>query len=58
MQQEVATLMGISQPSVANLERKTADFKLSSLRRYFTALGVEATIQVVLPSGEIRQIKI
>jgi predicted transcriptional regulator len=50
--------MGVSQPSIANLEKKGADIKLSTLHRYFDALGIEGTIQIKLPSGELRHIAI
>ena len=57
-QSQLASLMGISQPSVANLEKKGADVKLSTLHRYFNALGIEGSIQMKLPSGEMRYITI
>ncbi|MBQ5766573.1 MAG: helix-turn-helix domain-containing protein [Burkholderiaceae bacterium] len=57
-QSQLASLMGVSQPSIANLEKKGADIKLSTLHRYFDALGIEGTIQIKLPSGELRHIAI
>lgn len=38
-QVEMAKCLGISQPSVANLEKRRQEIKLSSLKRYVEAMG-------------------
>lgn len=38
-QQDVATLLGITQPAVAKFERYDSDPKLSTVRRYAHAIG-------------------
>ncbi|MDN3520728.1 helix-turn-helix domain-containing protein [Halomonas ramblicola] len=50
-QVELAEMMGISQPSVANLEKRGAEIKLSSLKRYVEAMGGKLTIDIELPDG-------
>jgi len=39
-QQQVAQLMGVSQPTIAGFERYDNDSKLSTIRRYAHAVGV------------------
>ncbi|MCH4563657.1 helix-turn-helix domain-containing protein [Halomonas sp. EGI 63088] len=51
-QVELATLMGVSQPSVANLEKRGTEIKLSSLKRYIEAMGGKLTIDIELPDGQ------
>ena len=51
-QSELAELMGISQPSVANLEKRGSEIKLSSLKRYVEAMGGKLTIDIELPDGQ------
>lgn len=51
-QAELAELMGISQPSVANLEKRGSEIKLSSLKRYVEAMGGKLTIDIELPDGQ------
>lgn len=43
--------MGISQPSVANLEKRDHEVKISSLKRYIEALGGKLSLDVELPDG-------
>lgn len=57
-QAEVATLMGIKQPTVANLERNGKDVKLLSLKRYVEALGGELTIDIQMPNGQHFDMKV
>ena len=50
-QTEMAKRLGISQPSVANLEKRGAEIKLSSLKRYVEAMGGKLSLDVQLPDG-------
>lgn len=50
-QVEIAKAMGISQPSVANLEKPGKDLRLSSLKKYIEAAGGKLRIDVELPDG-------
>lgn len=50
-QVEMAKRLGISQPSVANLEKRGVEIKLSSLKRYVEAMGCKLTVDVQLPDG-------
>ncbi|WP_437891176.1 helix-turn-helix domain-containing protein [Phytobacter sp. V91] len=51
-QTEMALSMGIAQPTLARMERTSNDPKLSTLKRYVTALGGELSIDVKLPNGK------
>jgi DNA-binding transcriptional regulator YiaG len=50
-QVQLAGLMDVSQPSVANLEKRGTEIKLSSLKRYIEAMGGKLTIDIELPDG-------
>ncbi len=50
-QVDMAKRLGISQPSVANLEKRGAEIKLSSLKRYVEAMGGKLSLDVQLPDG-------
>ena len=51
-QAELATAMGVKQPTVAKMEQAENDRRLSTLRRYVAALGGEISIDVTLPTGK------
>jgi DNA-binding XRE family transcriptional regulator len=51
-QEDMARQLGISQPSVANLEKRGQEIKLSSLKRYVEALGGTLTLNIQLPNGQ------
>lgn len=51
-QSELARALGISQPSVANLEKRGAEIKLSSLKRYVEAMGGKLSLDIELPDGK------
>lgn len=51
-QTELATALGVKQPAVARMENPDNDPRLSTLKRYVTALGGELYIDVKLPSGK------
>ncbi|MNC71511.1 Antitoxin HigA [compost metagenome] len=44
--------MGVKQPTVAKIEQPDNDPRLSTLKRYVTALGGEVSIDVILPTGK------
>ena len=50
-QQDLAAALGISQPSVANLEKRGHEVKISSLKRYIEALGGKLSLDVELADG-------
>lgn len=50
-QVEMAARLGISQPSVANLEKRGQEIKLSSLKRYVEAMGGKLALDIELPDG-------
>ncbi len=51
-QSEIAETLGVSQQSIALMERTGRDITLSSLKRFVEAGGGKASISVLLPSGE------
>ena len=51
-QAELAAAMGVKQPTVAKMEQADNDPRLSTLKRYVTALGGEISIDVTLPTGK------
>ncbi len=50
-QHDIAIALGISQPSVANLEKRGHEVKISSLKRYIEALGGKLSLDVELSDG-------
>ncbi|CDT53033.1 Transcriptional regulator [Vibrio coralliirubri] len=50
-QVELATAMGITQPTVANLEKEGQNLRLTSLKRYVEAAGCKLKIDIELPDG-------
>lgn len=51
-QTELASLMGVKQPTLAKIEQPDNDPRLSTLKRYVVALGGELTIDITLPTGK------
>jgi predicted transcriptional regulator len=51
-QTEMAHAMGVKQPTIARMEQADNDPRLSTLKRYVTALGGEISIDVNLPTGK------
>ncbi|EPG2186426.1 helix-turn-helix transcriptional regulator [Enterobacter cloacae] len=49
---ELAVAMGVKQPTVAKIEQPGNDPRLSTLKRYVSALGGELSIDVTLPNGK------
>jgi len=50
-QVEMAASLGVTQPSVAELEKVDRDLKLSTLKRYVEATGSKLRLDVELPDG-------
>ena len=51
-QAELASAMGVKQPTIAKMEQADNDPRLSTLKRDVTALGGELSIDVKLPTGK------
>ncbi|MFJ5458403.1 helix-turn-helix domain-containing protein [Pectobacterium sp. CHL-2024] len=51
-QTQLALALGVKQPSIVKMERVENDPKLSTLKRYVTALGGKLTLDVTLPDGK------
>jgi transcriptional regulator with XRE-family HTH domain len=52
-QVHLATLLGMKQPAVSKLERRT-DMYVSTLRQVVAAMGGALEIRAVFPEGEVR----
>lgn len=50
-QVDVARTLGIKQPTVAEMEKRGRDLKLSSLKRYVEATGGKLRLDIELPDG-------
>lgn len=50
-QQEMAEALGITQPTVAGMEKAGKDLKLSTLKRYVEAAGGKIRLDIELPGG-------
>ena len=50
-QVQLAGAMGITQPTVANLEKEGQNLRLASLKRYVEATGCKLKIDIELPDG-------
>lgn len=51
-QQQIADALNIKQPSVAALEKRGNDVRLSSVKRYVEAMGGILNLSVQLPTGK------
>lgn len=51
-QRELAGNLGISQPSVAAIEQRGNELKISTLKRYVEAMGGTLHLDVELPDGK------
>jgi DNA-binding XRE family transcriptional regulator len=50
-QADVALVLGIKQPTVAGMEKRGQDLKISSLKRYVEATGSKLRLDIELPDG-------
>ncbi|MBN1085553.1 helix-turn-helix transcriptional regulator [Erwinia aphidicola] len=48
----VGKAMGITQPTVAAMEQRGAEIKVSTLKRYVEAIGGTLNVSIVLPNGK------
>lgn len=53
-QQQIANLLGVSQPAVVQIEQRGNDIKLATLKRYVEAMGGKLSLSVELPTGTSR----
>ena len=51
-QSQIASNMGISQPSVVAIEQRGSDLKISTMKRYIEAMGGKMSIDIELPTGK------
>ncbi|MFC0323188.1 helix-turn-helix domain-containing protein [Gallibacterium melopsittaci] len=51
-QQQMAEALNIKQPSVAALEKRGNDIRLSSVKRYVEAMGGVLNLSIELPTGK------
>ena len=51
-QSDIADAMGVTQPTIAGMEKPGNDMKLSSLKKYIEALGGKLNISVRTPDGK------
>jgi DNA-binding XRE family transcriptional regulator len=50
-QSDLATALGVKQPTVAGMEKAGQDLKLSSLKKYIEAAGGKVRLDIELPNG-------
>ena len=50
-QVEMASMLGVKQPTIAGMEKPGRDIKLSTLKRYVEAAGGKLRLDVELPDG-------
>ncbi|MGL4724673.1 MAG: helix-turn-helix domain-containing protein [Scandinavium sp.] len=50
-QNDIAQILNVRQPTIAAMERKGRDIRLSTLKRYVEATGSKLQITVELPDG-------
>lgn len=50
-QNELAKAMGVTQPTIAGMEKLGQDMKLSSIKRYVESAGAKVRLDIELPDG-------
>ena len=50
-QGQIAEALGVTQPTVSDMEREGRDLKISSLKRYIEATGGKLRLDIELPDG-------
>lgn len=50
-QKDMATAMGVTQPTIASMEKIGKDLKLSSIKRYVESAGAKVRLDIELPDG-------
>ncbi|MGM0632803.1 MAG: helix-turn-helix domain-containing protein [Pseudomonadota bacterium] len=51
-QTEMASALGVKQPSIAGMEKAGQDLRLSTLKKYVEAAGGKVKVDIELPDGE------
>lgn len=51
-QTDMATALGVKQPTIAGMEKAGQDIKLSTLKRYIEAAGGKVKLDIELPDGK------
>ncbi|MCC5879293.1 MAG: helix-turn-helix transcriptional regulator [Idiomarina sp.] len=51
-QLDMATALGVKQPTIAGMEKAGKDLKLSTLKRYIEAGGGKVRVDIELPDGK------
>ena len=57
-QVQIAKAMGVTQPTIASLEKSGKDIRLMTLKRYVEAAGCKLRLDIELPDGTTRGIVI
>ncbi len=57
-QVQIANAMGVTQPTVANLEKSGKDVRLMTLKRYVEAAGCKLRLNIELPDGTTKGLPI
>lgn len=52
-QKDMASRLGVSQPSISNLEEHYGEAKVSTLKRYCEAMGAAMSISIVTNDGTV-----
>lgn len=50
-QKDMAEAMGVTQPTIASMEKVGRDLKLSSIKRYVESTGAKVRLDIELPDG-------
>lgn len=50
-QKDLAEAMGVTQPTIAHMEKAGNDLKLSSIKRYVESAGAKVRLDIELPDG-------
>jgi DNA-binding XRE family transcriptional regulator len=50
-QNDLANALGVTQPTIAGMERLGKDLRLSSVKRYVEAAGAKVRLEIELPDG-------
>jgi len=50
-QKDMAKAMGVTQPTIASMEKIGKDLKLSSIKRYVESAGAKVRLDIELPDG-------
>ncbi|WP_109077724.1 helix-turn-helix domain-containing protein [Aggregatibacter kilianii] len=57
-QQQLATILGVTQPAINQMEQRGNEIKLATLKRYIEAMGGKLRLSVEMPNGHQRIFRI